>query len=196
MGYTHYWRRELEIDSQTYKKIVDDFKTLLPAFKVLDIPLADGLGENEPVINHDEVYFNGSVNCGHKELKNLVIPWPSQMVKAGTSNDHESVDGSWFAGVTLNQRTCSGDCSYETFSFPRTMEKPKWGKPENGKWFNFCKTAFRPYDLAVNVFLIIAKHHLGDKIEVSSDGQIQHWLDAMIICENAFGYGRDTGIEF
>jgi len=41
------------------------------------------------------------------------------------------------------------------------------------------------------VCLIIIKHHLGDKIKVSSDGEMAQWQDAIEICENAFGYGKE-----
>lgn len=39
----------------------------------------------------------------------------------------------------------------------------------NDKYFQFVKTEGLPYGLAVLAFLINAKHHLKDKISVSSD---------------------------
>jgi len=57
------------------------------------------------------------------------------------------------------------------------------------KYFQSCKTAFRPYDLAATAFLAIAKHHLGGKILVESDGTIMHWMDAVKLCQNVLGYG-------
>lgn len=36
--------------------------------------------------------------------------------------------------------------------------------------FNFCKTARKPYDLAVGLVLLIAKKHAPNSIRVSSDG--------------------------
>ena len=36
--------------------------------------------------------------------------------------------------------------------------------------FNFCKTARKPYDIAVCKVLLILKHYLGDGIDVRSDG--------------------------
>jgi len=208
MGYTHYWYREREINRETYKKIVEDFKKLIPTLRVLDIKLGDGFGENEPIITDNEVYFNGLRNCGHKKNGHLVLPWPSSKTKFGTApNTEVAIDGNWWAGVTLNQRACDGDCSYETFGFPRTVEREHiigeiayrkmsgevvYNEPKKvGKYFNCCKTAFRPYDLAVNIFLIITKHYLGEKILVSSDGDFQHWIDGAKICQNAFGYGLE-----
>jgi hypothetical protein len=209
MGYTHYWYREKEIDSYTFERIVKDFKRLLPVFKVLDVKLGNGLGEGKPIINRREVVFNGLRNCGHPKNPNLVIPWPAETVKSGVApNPCQAVVGSWFAGVVLNQRTCNGDCSYETFYFPRVLPDRYTpvqrviyydvnGRPvchdeqHVGKYFQFCKTAFRPYDLAVTAFLVIAKHHLGEKILVESDGTIAHWMDAVKLCQNVLGYGWD-----
>lgn len=52
-----------------------------------------------------------------------------------------------------------GNDSYETF----ILEKAKTN-------FGFCKTAQRPYDLAVGLVLLIAKKHAPNSIKVSSDG--------------------------
>lgn len=193
MGYTHYWYREKTIDPETYSKIVGDFQKLLPLFKTLDIKLAGGMGDGEPEITDETIWFNGKTSCGHTRA-NFGIAWPSdEPTKFGVAPDgKEAVDGGWFAGVKLNQRACDGDCSHETFGFKREMGLRDWDKPdENGRYFAFCKTAFKPYDLAVNTCLIIIKHYLGDRIEVSSDGRMKDWQDAMGICENAFGYGKD-----
>jgi hypothetical protein len=43
-------------------------------------------------------------------------------------------------------------------------------------------------DLAVNAFLVIAKHHLGEEIRVSSDGEIQHWVEGIALCRVHLGY--------
>jgi hypothetical protein len=60
-----------------------------------------------------------------------------------------------------------------------------------GKYFGFCKTAFKPYDWAVTAFLIIAKHYLGDRILVHSDGTSANWHDARLICQIELGYGME-----
>jgi hypothetical protein len=56
-------------------------------------------------------------------------------------------------------------------------------------YFHFCKTAYKPYDLAVQVCLVIAAHHLGDAILVSSDGSQEQWQDAIALCQSVLGYG-------
>ena len=205
MGYTHHWYREREIDPVAFKSIVTDFKRLLPLFKIYDIKLGDGLGKGSPILSESEVIFDGLEKCGHPKNHNIIIPWPAERTKNGVAPDSDrAVVGSWYAGVVLEQRTCDGDCSYEPFAFPRVIERDEpvgetayldmYGNPVPpekhlvGRYCVFCKTAFRPYDLAVQCFLIIAKHHLMDKIIIFSDGEIQNWIEAFSICKNAFGY--------
>ena len=50
---------------------------------------------------------------------------------------------------------------------------------------------YKPYDLAVNLVLIIAKHHLGDALVVESDGSIEQWAEAILICRCVLGFGSD-----
>jgi len=216
MGYTHYWYRDKEIPMEIFKKIVDDFRKLVPAFRMLDIQLADGTGEGEPTINYDEVISNGTAYCEDcEDGRKIVIPWPDdEIIPLFPGNSESAVSGSWFAGDLLKQRACSGkDCSYETFYFPRALGEKDGllvgeiayykedGTPVYhdkrvvGKWFDSCKTAFRPYDLAVISFLIIAKHHLKDKIIVRTDGKRQHWQDGFQLCQYMLGYGKEYTIE-
>jgi len=213
MGYTHYWYREKTIDKATFKKIVDDFKKVLPVILDLGIKLADGHGEGKPIINDNEIIFNGDAHCGHKQF-DLGITWPAKKAK-GTcqANDPKhAIKGSWFAGAKLNSRCCGGDCSHETFYFPRDLGKDAHPLPrlmykdsngndveresnEVGKYFGFTKTAYKPYDLAVNIALIIIKHYLGDKVVVASDGELEHWSDSIEITQTILGYGKDFKID-
>ena len=186
MGYTHYWRREKDIAPGTYLKIVMDFQKLLPVFEANGVKLKGGDGNGEPEFSEQGVFFNGDQHCGH-EQHDLGIIWPAK--QASGVSVQPVVAGSWFAGAEIEKRSCDGDCSHETFDFPLRMEPPEWQEPENGKWFEFCKTAFKPYDWAVTAFLVIAKHYLGDKIVISSDGAIELWYDAMQLCQIEFGYG-------
>lgn len=72
-----------------------------------------------------------------------------------------------------------GEDGHETFSF------------SHKKSHNFCKTARKPYDIAVTCFLVISKHHLRNNISVASDGEINDWLNAMRKCKESLGYGSD-----
>lgn len=189
MGYTHYWRRPLEIERRVFKLITEDFVKLLPAFEKAGVRLAGPMGTGKPKITHKVVAFNGARNCGHPADYELVIPWPAPGA-GGVFADSNPICGEWHAGHMLITRACPGDCSYESFVFKRIYKPCPWQKPDaKGQWFSFCKTAFRPYDLAVTAFLIVAKHHLGDAICVSTDGEDCHWFDAKLLCQSELGYG-------
>jgi methylase of polypeptide subunit release factors len=61
-----------------------------------------------------------------------------------------------------------GNEGHETFVIQRT--KPKNQFNCGNDYFNFCKTARKPYDLAVGLILLIAKNHAPEVIKISSDG--------------------------
>jgi len=210
MGYTHYWYRTRDIPGEAFSKIVKDFTAIQPLLHGLGVKLAGGDGEGEPMITDALICFNGLAHCGHVK-KNLGIAWPSDTARHVYNGCGHVIDGSWFAGITISERTCGGDCSHESFYFPKSLsgEKEPTGRvayldqngheilnePDRvGKFFDFTKTAFKPYDLAVNIALVIAKHYLGDDLIVSSDGKMQQWIDAVMICQKFFGYGEDFKI--
>jgi hypothetical protein len=71
----------------------------------------------------------------------------------------------------------------------------------NGLFSDSCKTGFRPYDIAVQCVLLIAKHHLKDRIQVWSGGSDYHWSDARLLCYfhlsyplNQYKIDRDAGL--
>ena len=135
----------------------------------------------------------------------------------------ELTSSSWFAGAELQSRACGGDCSHETFALEQkldtlmqrydgsTYELQAQGKyrgyadpdgthqrnpaDEVGKYFQCTKTAYKPYDLAVTVCLVIAKYHLGESIIIHSDGTMENWEEAMQLCQHFLGYGRDFSLD-
>jgi len=201
MGYTHYWYREKEYSSEEFKSIVDDFKKVVPELEKVGVKLAGGLGKDDPRITDEDVWFNGLENCGHEEF-NLHIAWPSKNAGGVGKKPKEAVNGTWFAGAQIETRVCGGDCSHETFHFPRILELSDWQKKqgiedlgEDGLLFAFCKSAYKPYDLAVNCFLIIAKYRLSKRIMVHSDGENEHWFDGMLLCHKILGYGLEFKLD-
>jgi hypothetical protein len=64
--------------------------------------------------------------------------------------------------------------SHETFSMtPNTVG------------FNFCKTAYKPYDAVVTACLIALKDAYGDDVEISSDGQWGDWQNGAELYRDA-----------
>ena len=219
MGYTHYWRRKEKYKKETMDLVVRDLKEVV-AFLEPVVPLAGGLGEGKATISRELICFNGPRGCGH-ENRNLGITWPDkeaygislayekgEALSKGTiltvlSGEQESltlkdgdVAGKWFAGAKLRARTCGGDCSHETFYFPRLLRDiPAWQEPEEGLYFSFCKTAYKPYDTTVTAALIILKNYLGDEIQILSDGDLKDWSEAMMICRAVLGYGMKFQLD-
>jgi len=150
MGYTHYYYVSEKFDATLFKKVVDDFKKLLKPISDKAIVLANGMGEDEPIINYNEIVFNGL-----------------------------------------------GELSHETFCLESKHEIQDWQKDmKKGELiFQFTKTARKPYDIAVTACLVIAKHHFGEKIRISSDGSNQEWNDGKKLCQKVLGYGQDFKLD-
>ena len=194
MGYTHYWNRKPEFNKEDFNKVVADFNKMIPVFNRIGLTLTGGDGTGKPEINDNTIWFNGNIKCGHTE-RDLGITWPSKdaggMTLAyktnGNHKEDSDIGGQWFAGLELKSRTCGGDCSHEPFGLSLVKELGGGG---NDKFlFDFCKTAYKPYDLAVICALIIAKHHLKEQIRISSDGTLEQWKDGIVLCEKVLGYG-------
>lgn len=186
MGYTHYWRRESDLDSGAFVLFAEDVRVLHEASREI-VPLAGPHGDGVPAIGPDGVFFNGVEACGHVR-RDLGITWPAE--DAGGVNSGEAEAGTWYAGAQLRTRTCCGDCSHESFWFPRTMGADECGRPDgDGRHFQFCKTAYKPYDVMVTAALIAAKHRFGGAVMVESDGEDKDWFDAQMLCQQVLGYG-------
>lgn len=194
MGYTHYWRRAKNLPPVAFEAAVVDFLKLLPEFKSLGLALAGPNGKGDPSVSVWGFKFNGVRECGHKQ-QDLGIAWPADSaggLAVGAGRDVQK--GTWFAGAQIEHRTCDGDCSHESFWIERDAQPEKWQTPdEDGLWFEFCKTAYKPYDLAVTSALIVLHHHLGalrpKQFKISSDGENTHWFDAALLCHRVLGYG-------
>ena len=86
----------------------------------------------------------------------------------------------WFNGID--------DYSHETFCFERVESAFEYEHNKNESLaFTCCKTARKPYDIAVCCALIIGAKHL--PIRVESDGD-EEWEDAKRLCQETLGYGE------
>jgi hypothetical protein len=196
MGYTQSWWRKRVFEREKFQKVTADFARMLPALAQLGVTLAGPTGDEKPELTEDEICFNGKRACGHLR-RELGLTWPAAGANGvclayehGPSGDAD-ISGQWCGGRLVRSRTCDGDCSYESFDLPRVFEARKWQEPdEHGRYFGFCKTAYRPYDLVVQVCLVIAAHHFGAGIAVSSDGSNEDWKDAVALCQELLGYGE------
>jgi hypothetical protein len=89
----------------------------------------------------------------------------------------------WFNGLYED--------GHETFIVEQIYKPEDWETPcprEGNKWFNFCKTAYKPYDLCVTACLIILKHYLKDNFLVYSDGDDPDWEKARKLVQKTLTY--------
>jgi hypothetical protein len=95
--------------------------------------------------------------------------------------------------VTVKHRCCNGQCAYETFRLEKCVP-PDQPPAKQGLYFEFVKTAFRPYDIAVTAVLLIAKRHLKNQLIIYTNGLDAQWADARRICQRVLGFGDWFGI--
>lgn len=113
------------------------------------------------------------------DLKQLLPHLPPLAGSLGTGKPEISGELIAFNGV-------APDGDYESFVLDPFEPVPEWRKDEGH--FDFCKTGRRPYNLAVTVTLLLARHHAGDAIMVSSDGFLPEWLPAARLIRKHLGY--------
>jgi hypothetical protein len=91
-----------------------------------------------------------------------------------TSNDSNGII------INDNRVNMNGDKTYglnhETFYLEKDY-----------KDFNFCKTAHKPYDLAVCSLLLLAHEHMPGHYNIHSDGNLDEWKEAMELNANLLG---------
>ncbi len=185
MGYTHYWERERTIDPATFHWITADFSRLILPLHDKGVSLAGPLGRHVAEITDDRIAFNGVADYGHPSQE-ICIPHPDDDAW-GVGHASDAVSGHAFLHTLLRHRACDGNCSYETFTFDR-VQQPRFAEDSDASCSEYCKTGFRPYDLAVQCFLVIAKHHMRYRIKVTSGGTEQHWKEAKTFCYTHLGY--------
>lgn len=82
----------------------------------------------------------------------------------------------------------AGDLDHETFAVERVYRPEPWETPDLlGRFFSFCKTARKPYDLAVTASLLLLQAHFGPSVAVSSDGGPVEWAPARELVTRVFG---------
>jgi len=85
-------------------------------------------------------------------------------------------DDEYWNDLTITDNEIRFDGGHETFVLERKPVQPAW-RQDQDMVFNFCKTARKEYDGLVTATLILAKHHLGNEIKISSDGDMNEWVE-------------------
>ena len=88
------------------------------------------------------------------------------------------------------------ELGHELFFMPRVLgPDDARQQDENGLYFQFCKTARKPYDLLV-VAALVALHAYFPEITIASDGDGDEWADGLRFCQRILDYSAlPQGIE-
>lgn len=149
MGYTHYWALKPGCNNpEKFAEAIDLFKKCWEkAPKTFTCHIWDNEERRYKTkrVRKDNLLFDGD----------------------GTGNPTSTKDTLCFNG---NAKYC---LDHETFriclaDFADTENS--WSRKEGGSIWDFCKTAEKPYDLAVCLALLSFKEVFGDDFEFSSDG--------------------------
>ena len=180
MGYNQHWQQERKIEAAVFRQITADFHRIILALDDFGVPLAGPLGHGIPIITTEQIAFNGVAACGHPHNPEIVLPAAAPDAGGvGASSSAIVGERSWH--MLLKRRTCDGNCSFESFTL-RRMPKRCFDDGEVLPCGDSCKTGFRPYDLAVQCVLLIAKHYLGEHFLVYTAGSDYVWNDPRQLC--------------
>jgi hypothetical protein len=155
MGYTHYWYRPEELAQDRYRLLAADIRSMLSRLPEHSTSAGSYYADSPLIIR-------GANGKGMPEITDTWI--------AFNGNDEQ--------GQHLG---------HETMFFPRIYIPEAWEGPyaEQGMYFQFCKTARKPYDLLVCATLLAAKFHF-PMIGVYIDGDSQDWAASVAWYRSCF----------
>lgn len=94
--------------------------------------------------------------------------------------------GDWHAGDDSVGVNGYGEDSHESFMWYRLCP-PSQDWVDGNEYYDFCKTARKPYDDVVTALLLAVKHVYGDTVRVLSDGSPFEWENGVRLFEEATG---------
>jgi hypothetical protein len=86
------------------------------------------------------------------------------------------------------------DLAHESFYWAGIPTQSEWRK-DDPDFFEFCKTAMKPYDAVVTAILIRAKTIYGSCVRISSDGDWHEWQAGRDMYEAIFGEVAECPFE-
>jgi len=173
MGYTHYYYTKNEYNYERFGNLVRDFKKIQAIIenKTKEFQVVKSQNGELGISNEvAKIELCGGDGEGPPEINNEVI---------------------CFNGSN------KGDLGHETFLLEQKREKRRYEQFDkvNNLFFNFTKTARKPYDLAVCACLIMAKEYFRDEIIINSDGDLSDWYEAIDLVQTYLGYGANFQLD-
>jgi hypothetical protein len=86
------------------------------------------------------------------------------------------------------------DLAHESFYWAGIPTQSEWRK-DDPDFFEFCKTAMKPYDAVVTAILIRAKTIYGSCVRISSDGDWHEWQAGRDMYEAIFSEVAECPFE-
>lgn len=171
MGYTHYFSRlELEHDLKCFRDFASAVRKV-----VANLPehscSSGGYSAEEPL------ELAGDNGIGAPEISDTRILF----------NGKDGEDDLGHENFLIERVYCFSSGIYGAFQRKSFKEK--------GEILGFCKTARKPYDLAVQAALILYKYYFGDKVIIRSDGNAEDWESAFKLVDNVFGFTNNLSLE-
>ncbi len=149
MGYTHYWYRPPELEVKAFDAWRRDVRTL-----------------------HQHLPAHTDTAGGFYRTHRLTVHGPFGQGEPIFREDLVAFNG------RSGGRSALDDLGHETFCVERSYTPPEYHRPDaEGRYFAFCKTARKPYDLLVAAALIALKEHFPG-VKVLSDGNPDDWQPA------------------
>jgi hypothetical protein len=88
-----------------------------------------------------------------------------------------------------------GEDSHETFGWDAICPINPIHRAGKPFYFDFCKTARKPYDAVVTACLILLKQTYGEAVQVSSDGSWSEWQAGRDLYTTVFGVEAPAPFE-
>jgi hypothetical protein len=161
MGYTHYWYQKKDFTVDQWKNIQKGFLDVL--FKHCE--------RSTPSKKQITIAYEYD---SPMEQQPTLFGGPKWAPKDPEVNGETIRFNGW------------GDEGHETFHMTRKKPEPTFISSDS---FGFCKTARKPYDIAVCLTLLLCKHHAPEAITVESDGSWEKdWMEARKVFKKLFSF--------
>lgn len=148
MGYTHYWTQKKNITALDWQDMQAAFVRILAQAKGEGLRICGPDGTGAPEFGSESLAFNG--------------------------DESEECSYSYTSIFDGQERRIEQDGAHETFFISRKREK--YTAPYDKEWrYTFCKTAEKPYDMAVTAIGCYLETFWPSHFEFSSDGKPDDW---------------------
>jgi hypothetical protein len=147
-----------------------------------------------PVKNAGSAYFYGKLALDAKKLCDYANANGIRIRNGLGEGEPEFTEFSFSINGDASHYVEGRDLAHETFYWAGIPTHPKHREGES-HYFNFCKTAMKPYDAVVTAILIRAKSIYGSCVSISSDGDWQEWQAGREMYETVFGEVAECPFE-